>query len=275
VSEYQYYEFQAIDRPLSERDMAALRRLSSRATITRTRFTNEYNYGDFRGDPRKLVEKHFDAFLYFANWGTREISLRVPRGALDLATAKRYASGHAASARRKGDYVILELASEREGGDYHELDEGVLDEIAPIRADLAGGDLRALYLAWLLNVQQEGVGLDAEEPPCPGGLGQLSAPLEALADFLQLEPQLIAAAAERSPKLPPPPSKAAVASAIAAWPERRKNALLARLTTEDPALVRSEVLQHLRSAQPTAPVGTEKPRLAGEILEAAGFVVHE
>ena len=51
VSEYQYYEFQAIDRPLGEADRQALEALSSRARVTATSFTNHYNYGDFRGDP--------------------------------------------------------------------------------------------------------------------------------------------------------------------------------------------------------------------------------
>lgn len=49
MSEYQYYEFQAIDRPLSEADRAELEKLSSRAQVTSTSFTNEYNYGKFRG----------------------------------------------------------------------------------------------------------------------------------------------------------------------------------------------------------------------------------
>jgi len=40
VSEYQYYEFQAIDRPLTQREMGELRSFSSRATITATRFVN-------------------------------------------------------------------------------------------------------------------------------------------------------------------------------------------------------------------------------------------
>ena len=37
MSEYQYYEFQAIDRPLTDRQMRELREISTRATITRTR----------------------------------------------------------------------------------------------------------------------------------------------------------------------------------------------------------------------------------------------
>ena len=47
MSEYRYYEVQAIDRPLGEADMEALRILSTRARITATSFTNYYNWGDF------------------------------------------------------------------------------------------------------------------------------------------------------------------------------------------------------------------------------------
>jgi hypothetical protein len=52
VSEYQYYEFLALDRPLTDKQRAELRKLSSRAEITATRFVNEYSYGDFAAAPR-------------------------------------------------------------------------------------------------------------------------------------------------------------------------------------------------------------------------------
>ena len=39
MSEYQYYEFLAIDRPLSEQEQAELRELSTRARISATSFT--------------------------------------------------------------------------------------------------------------------------------------------------------------------------------------------------------------------------------------------
>ena len=73
VSKYQYYEFLALDKPLTDQQRAELRQLSSRADITATRFVNEYNYGDFRGSPEKLMERYFDGFLYPANWGTRRL----------------------------------------------------------------------------------------------------------------------------------------------------------------------------------------------------------
>lgn len=50
MSEYQYYAFQAIDRPLDKAAQMDLRDLSSRARITATSFTNSWQGGDFKGD---------------------------------------------------------------------------------------------------------------------------------------------------------------------------------------------------------------------------------
>ena len=51
MSEYQYYEFQAIDRPLTEEEQREVRSVSTRAVITATRFTNHYEWGNFKGNP--------------------------------------------------------------------------------------------------------------------------------------------------------------------------------------------------------------------------------
>ncbi len=135
---YGIYEFLAIDRPLTEREMQELRAVSSRAVITATRFTNHYEWGNFKGDPRAWMERYFDAFLYFANWGTHELMLRLPRRVLDPATARRYCRGEAASARVKGEHVILEFLSEEEGSDWFEEDEdGSLSSLVPLRAEIA------------------------------------------------------------------------------------------------------------------------------------------
>ncbi|MGD0764049.1 MAG: hypothetical protein ABR929_12830 [Roseiarcus sp.] len=55
MSEYQYYEFQAIDRPLGEADRQALRGLSRRARITATSFTNSYEWGELQIVSRGVV----------------------------------------------------------------------------------------------------------------------------------------------------------------------------------------------------------------------------
>ena len=78
MSEYQYYEFQTIDGLLSESDRQALRGLSTRARITATSFANAYEWGDFKGDPAKLMERWFELHLYLANWGSRRLMIRLP-----------------------------------------------------------------------------------------------------------------------------------------------------------------------------------------------------
>ena len=112
MSEYQYYEFAAVDKPLNEKDMQALRKLSSRAQITPSSFVNEYNWGNFKGNPLKLVEKYFDAFLYVANWGTRWMMLKVPRNLVDVDLVKKYCLGDSAVVHEKGDHLIFEFTSE-------------------------------------------------------------------------------------------------------------------------------------------------------------------
>ncbi|MEV6862439.1 hypothetical protein AB0M44_15755 [Streptosporangium subroseum] len=70
MSEYQYYEFLAVDRPLDARQQAKVRALSTRARVTATTFTNEYHWGNFSGDPRRMMERYYDAHLYLTNWGS-------------------------------------------------------------------------------------------------------------------------------------------------------------------------------------------------------------
>jgi hypothetical protein len=78
MSEYQYYEFQAIDRALTEKEMDELRSYSTRARITPTSFVNDYSWGSFKGNEDTWMDKYFDAFLYLANWGTHVLKLRLP-----------------------------------------------------------------------------------------------------------------------------------------------------------------------------------------------------
>src|SRR3989442_3334566 len=112
MSEYQYYEFRTIDRSLSADEMRALRALSTRAQITPTSFVNFYNFGDFRGKPEVLMEKYFDAFLYFANWGTRRLMLRLPGRLVDAERVSLYCCSDHALHRVKEDAIILEFFSD-------------------------------------------------------------------------------------------------------------------------------------------------------------------
>jgi len=79
MSEYQYYEFQTIDRLLTEKEQREVNELSSHIDVTSSRAVVTYNWGDFKHDPREVVARYFDAFLYTANWGTRRLIFRFPK----------------------------------------------------------------------------------------------------------------------------------------------------------------------------------------------------
>ena len=118
MSEYQYYEFQALDKPLDERALRYLRRVSSRASITTTSFVNVYNYGDLKADPEALVGKYFDAFLYVANWGAYQLMFRFPPTKVDVKALTPYCVDDALSLTTRGRSVILHFSAEEEGADW-------------------------------------------------------------------------------------------------------------------------------------------------------------
>jgi hypothetical protein len=273
VSEYQYYEFTAVDRPLTSREQAELRSLSTRADITATSFVNTYEWGNFKGDPRKLMERYFDAHLYLANWGTRQLMLRLPKHVLDPATVAHYGRDDSASAWTAGKHVIIDLHSEDEDGAYEwDLDgPGLLASIIPVRAGLAAGDLRLLYLGWLHRVQSEDVADDEPEPPVPDGLGTLDAPLTAIAEFLRIDPDLIAvAAAGSSPAAAGEPTAAQLRTWVVRMPAGDKDAILADLITGGNSHLRSQLLRRYRDAHPTTDASTTAAaRTVGELLAAA------
>jgi hypothetical protein len=200
MSEYQYYEFQAVDRRLSGREMQDLRSFSTRARISPTSFVNEYSFGSFKGDEDAWMEKYFDGYLYLANWGTHILQLGLPAKVLPPKTASLYCSSDAASVREKSGKVIFTFTSQDEDGGEWVEGEGILSSLLPLRADLARGDLRSLYVGWLLSAQTEELDDEAPEPPVPPNLGDLSGPLSNLVDFLRIDPNLLAVAAQASPR---------------------------------------------------------------------------
>ena len=271
MAEYQYYEFLAIDRPLDARQLAELRALSTRARISPSRFVNTYQWGDFRGDPRTLMTQYFDAFLYTANWGTRRLMLRLPSRLLDPSTARRYCHTDSASAWAAGKIVILDLSREDQDGSWEdeEYGEESLGSIIPARTELATGDLRLLYLAWLLSVESGELADDDAEPPIPPGMAALNASLRSLADFLRLDEDLIAVAAKASEeRKDSSPSPQELKRWVAVLPARERDALLIRLVLGDDVHLRAELLRRSHGESTDGP-HLREPRTVAELRDAA------
>ncbi|MER5642508.1 hypothetical protein ABT095_36910 [Kitasatospora sp. NPDC002227] len=283
MSEYQYYEFLAIDRPLTGEEQDELRALSTRARITATSFTNEYQWGSFRGDPRRMVERYYDAHLYLTNWGTHQVILRLPKGQLGPKTVEPYCFDGSVEAWTTKTHLILDLRSEDESGDWDEGAEDSLGAVAGVRAELAAGDHRALYLAWLsaigawaLQDDDEEAYQDEVEPPVPAGLDRLTAPQRALADFLRVDADLLAVAAQAGPPAPAPrkrPGKKELAPLIAALPAKEKNDLLLRLALGDEPQLGAGLLRRLYGEPPVVTVPGQ--RSVAELLDAAHTLATE
>jgi hypothetical protein len=277
VSEYQYFEFQALERPLSREEQEQLRDLSTRARITATSFTNTYHWGNFRGEPRSMVERHFDAHLYVTNWGTHRLMLRLPKQRLPLRTVQPYCPDDHVKAWNTRTHIVLDLTSEDEGGDWAEGADDSLTALIGVRDELAAGDLRPLYLAWLsalaaweLQDDDEEEYQTATEPPVPAGLADLTAPQQALADYLRVDADLLSIAAQSSPDAPEPsvkPTKKELQPLIAALPAKEKDGLLLRLALGPDPQLRIELLHRLRGA--ATPAITPGNRSAAHLLDAA------
>jgi hypothetical protein len=203
MSEYQYYEFQAIDKPLSEAEQEKISALSSRVQLTPTSAKFVYNYGDFRGDPEKILTQHFDAMLYVANWGTRQLMFRLPRSIIDVDILKPFCGFDIISTRVTANHIILDIRfDDEEGGGWME-GEGWLPSLVLLRRDILRGDLRMLYLAWLRASVEFGEDNDESqlEPPVPAHLKILTTPLKDFVNLFEIDPNLIKAAASASAKM--------------------------------------------------------------------------
>jgi hypothetical protein len=273
MSEYQYYEFLALDSRLDAEQMAELRSISSRASITPTGFSNEYSYGSLKARPMELLAQYFDVYVYVAKWGTREVAFRLPRNVVGPDELAWLGSGDHVSVEESGDYVIVGLTSETE--DYQGWVEGGgwIGSLAGVREALLHGDERALYVVWLHSLGDMDVDLDQEEPPVPAGLGNLSASLATLVEFLRIDEHLVAAAAERSG------AQAAESEGMADWIARldtdEKDRLLLRVAKGDHGQVAALLARGYRAAQHPVNSGSlnsgsaPRRRRVGELLDRA------
>lgn len=277
MSEYQYYEWQTCDRPLTESEQRAVNLLSSHIHVTATRAVVTYDWGNFKHDPADVLTRYFDAHIYAANWGSRRLMMRFPQGALDEKAIDPYCDGEHISLTHSSGYQILDITLDDESGmDWFETD-GVLSSLAPLRGSLLEGDNRLVYLAWLKTISLENppdflesIGMDDPalshlEPPVPPGLGHLTAPLKQFADFFEIDPHLIAAAAQNSPQ----PAPVDLRNPVSQLTRAEADDFLLRIAGGEPGAA-SALKKRLRELAPPSPAQSPRPaRTLAELFTAA------
>jgi len=217
------------------------------------------------------MEKYFDGFLYLANWGTHILQLALPAKLLSATAARLYCATDVASVREKSGRIILCFISEDEnGGDWVE-GEGVLSSLMPLRAEVARGDLRCLYLGWLLGVQSGALDDDDPEPAVPPNLAELSGALSRFVDFLRIDPELLAVAAQASTQTrTPSANRQEMIAWVASLPAKKKDDLLVRLMDGGDMHIGAELLSRFnRQRASRNPVAEPPRRTVAELLAAA------
>jgi len=249
MSEYQYHEWQAVDRVLTPEEQAAVNDLSSHIEVSSSRAVVTYHWSDFRHDPKQVLLKYFDAYFYLANWGSLRLMFRFPKGLLDEVDILPYCIHEFISIQTIGKYQVLDLDfNPEDGGGWMEADAG-LSHFIRLRSDLLEGDYRLLYLAWLKAMTFYGEPLDGEvsedddmaiatfnrEPPVPPGLKKLSPSLQNFVQIFEIDPFLVQAAAEASPDLKKPLS-VDYRELIGRLPRAECDDFLVRLAEGDPGV---------------------------------------
>jgi hypothetical protein len=157
---------------------------------------------DLKGDPEKLMQRYFDAHVYVANWMTAVFMVRLPIEALPEETAKAVAAPYLLNCKATTTHWIITWRLE-ESENYDRFGKedgrGWMARLAPLRDELLRGDLRSLYIGWLAAVAEEMMDDEEMEPLAVSGLGRLTAAQQALAEFLEVDPDLLAGAGMGSP----------------------------------------------------------------------------
>jgi hypothetical protein len=246
MSEFQSVSFRAIDRPVSEKDIEYMRSQSSRAKVTPWSFDNEYHYGDFRGNALEMLRRGYDIHLHYANFGIRNLFIRLPNGLPDSA-AKSYLVKDSLRfvQDKQGQGGALCIQPFHEPGDLEDLWEigDILGRLLPLRAEILDGDLRPFYLAHLaVSCDGEHDPDETKEGPVPAGLGELTRAQRALAELYGLSEDLIAAAAQGAPPLAARDDlRNQQAEWIGSQPPSVKDAWLAQLLADPQSKVGGEI----------------------------------
>lgn len=241
MSEYQYYEFQALDRILTKTEQSYIESLSSRVELSPTKAAFTYSYGDFRGNPQDLLEKCFDVMLYMANWGTRQLLFRLPKKLVDATLIKQYCVDDCISVSNTSNYLILDInINDEEYQDWIE-GEGWLSNLASLRNELLQGDCRVLYLAWLKaktrvcdDYELSEDESDVLEPPVPANLQKLSDSLQSFVEFFKVDNDLITVAATASNATQA--EFTSLEALIPTLPEAERNEFLVKVLKNEPLI---------------------------------------
>ncbi len=155
MSEFQSYEFYAIDKPLNSESLKSIRSMSSRVQLSPQKAVFTYSYSDFRYDEEEVLIDYFDFMVYLANWGSKRLMMKFPPELVDYEFLRKYRISVLSSYKqdirvfKKSGFVLLDVSyTEEEGTGW--IEEGSYGyDLLNIRTEIMKGDYSSLFIIWL------------------------------------------------------------------------------------------------------------------------------
>jgi hypothetical protein len=197
----------------------------------------------------------------------------------DEAALAPYCDKYHLTFKDTGKVQILEFNVDEEEGFEDWMDtRGVLSTLSRLRDDILQGDFRTLYLAWLKAMSMESDGYEEDEddseslsgdpePPLPAGLKQVTPALKELIDFFEIDDNLVAAAAHRSPDLLTA-SQVDYARLVPRLSRPECDNFLLKFANNEPGAA-AALRKKLIGFEKVEPPAIYQPRTFGELLKAA------
>jgi hypothetical protein len=274
MSTFQAHKFRAVDKPLSSEARKEVGSLSSRSIVSSTSASFVYHYGDFRGNPMNILRQHFDLYMYFADWGTKQLMIKLPIDAVDFLELKRYeisTSDYAIcgiSLNKSSKHVIIDIEwNVEEGGGWMNIDDYDLSDFVAIREAIINGDYSALFVFWLKlaylktdpyfeedEYDEDFDGnLDMETPPIPSALTIQKTQLLAFAEFFEIDEDVIGSAKKAAQNFGKRTKAIDYAELLQNMSETDKDTFLMQLLDGEPRvdIQLKKYLQHFSKASKT------------------------
>ena len=148
MSEYLYYEFCKLDKPISKECRDEMKALSKRAKLNTHGVQYTYNYGDFSGNKVELLAKYFDVFFHNTNFGDLVLMFRYDPVEINFEVIKPHLLRYVVDYKQINGQIIITLTVNNQNGGFDGWLEGedLLAELLPLYDELKNGNDQILQI---------------------------------------------------------------------------------------------------------------------------------
>ena len=157
MSTYQYHEFCRLYQPINQSIKKEMRSLSSRAAITTHGASYVYNYGSFRGNPKALLLKYFDIYLYTSNFDSMELMFKYKKNDINCDIIESHVLKDIISYECDDAFLILFITlTNYHGNDYSINGDELLIDLLPLYEEIKQNNYQFLSVVSAMHDKLNG-----------------------------------------------------------------------------------------------------------------------